>query len=846
MNGRNAVVNRTASVSERIAERLKQLRTSKDSETAPTTTEVELTVPPQLEKQDGEATPTPSSIDKGKGKALEETGSPLPMSPVSKDAPPLPAKDPVAKPMPILLAGIAMSPSAVSSLVRRAYAELPLRAVRLPILGEYPDCFTGEELVNWLRDNVEAFGGSLDLAAEAARGLGDDEGLLRRIGEIGNEFEPTPEAFYQFRPKAFNLTEAKNETSAVPANLQPAADNLLKSSGAFANFVMKSIKTSGGQPPHIRARQEAQEADHAYRTAVRHADRQRLSLEDRIEETFKLLQKWEIDRLRAVKDVLLKYHATVSSLPSKVQPSIDRVSTLIASYQPDTDLTALIERYRTGPFRPAPHVYESVSHDGTDVVFGIDLVKWAGEMGWAAVRVPEDEKKKDAIPAILASLLQALEVAYGKLSSDDERRRAWIYEIPLPILHHLREALNAQPLDQPIPVSFFEKVDTPVLAGVLKLWLLELNPPVLTWEGWEDVRKVYPTMGMKDDESKIERIEAIKNALMKLPKVHLYTLDAVIRHIKSLVDSTKSDEDVDVYLTKLAYSLGRGILRPRQETELSIQDRHPTYLFIDLVKNYDEILPPTIVRKKRESDKPLPMRKRTALVDQRINRRSVASDPKQLLHAREAQIRAPSPSPSRSAFPPVPPPPSASTAPAPTAPAAPAAPAPSTAPAPRADDGLPPRPKFTTPPPENDDVKAPVAAVVSPATPQRAVSPPAQEKAASPSSERSKSPVLDDKPIISTAASLSRSGSGGAAKAALRRPGGARGPRAAPGSTVAAAASPTSHRASGSFSSSSKYRPKSPPSSAAPADPKEYTPKKKDGRVSAGAFGRRAEDGSAQ
>lgn len=453
MNGRNAVVNRTASVSERIAERLKQLRMSKDTESVETASTAVESAPAQVEKQDGETTPTLSAVDKGKGKALEETGSPLPMSPVAKEAPLPPAKEPVVKLPPILLAGIAMSPAAVSALVRRAQAELPLRPVRLPILGEYPDCFTGEDLVNWLRDTVEAFGGNLDLAAEAARCLGDDEGLLRRIGEIGNEFEPTSEAFYQFRPKvmsfflieqflidnyqAFNLHEFKSEAAGkttVPPNLQPAADNLLKSSGAFANFVMKQIKTSGSQPPHIRTRQEAQEADHAYRMAVRHTDRQRLTLEDRIEETLKLLQKWEVDRLRAVKDgadfvifsilancfqVLLKYHATVATLPSRIQPSLERASTLIASYQPDSDLTALIERYRTGPFRPTPHVYESVLHDGTDVVFGIDLVKWAGEMGWAAVRVPEDEKKKDTIPAILSSLLQALDASYAKLSSDD-------------------------------------------------------------------------------------------------------------------------------------------------------------------------------------------------------------------------------------------------------------------------------------------------------------------------------------------------------------------------------------------------------------------------------------------
>ena len=41
------------------------------------------------------------------------------------------------------------------------------------------------------------------------------------------------------------------------------------------------------------------------------------------------------------------------------------------------------------------------------------------------------------------------------------------------------------------------------------------------------------SVGMKDDDSKSERIEAIKNTLFKLPKVHLYALDAVIKHIKS-------------------------------------------------------------------------------------------------------------------------------------------------------------------------------------------------------------------------------------------------------------------------------------------------------------------------
>ena len=69
------------------------------------------------------------------------------------------------------------------------------------MLGEYTDCFTGEEFVAWLNLNVPGFGGNLDRAEDAARELTERDGLLRRIGEFGNEFEHSDEAFYQFRPK---------------------------------------------------------------------------------------------------------------------------------------------------------------------------------------------------------------------------------------------------------------------------------------------------------------------------------------------------------------------------------------------------------------------------------------------------------------------------------------------------------------------------------------------------------------------------------------------------------------------------------------------------------------------
>jgi hypothetical protein len=41
-------------------------------------------------------------------------------------------------------------------------------------------------------------------------------------------------------------------------------------------------------------------------------------------------------------------------------------------------------------------------------------------------------------------------------------------------------------------VGVIKQFNVPIVAGTVKLFLLELNPPVLGWEGWEDAKAVYP------------------------------------------------------------------------------------------------------------------------------------------------------------------------------------------------------------------------------------------------------------------------------------------------------------------------------------------------------------------
>ncbi|KAG6879245.1 hypothetical protein C0992_004238 [Termitomyces sp. T32_za158] len=480
--------------------------------------------------------------------------------------------------------------------------------------------------------------------------------------------------------EAFNLDNkqtSEQDAGTLGVSAKQAEAVIKRTGGNFVNLVSKVLSnTNNGEPAYMKARHEADIADNIYRKAVRKLDRHRLTLEERLEEALKLLQRLEMERLRAVKTVLLQYQGTLSNLPKSLEPSLDRQTTLVASYQPENDLTALIERYRTGPFRPDAQVYESVAHDGSDVVFGIDLRRWA-EGGWHALTTGEE--KKELVPLVLTALFEGLQEAYKRLPNDNgevflpytfdviysispstntERRKSWIYEVPLPAVHHLREALNAFPDGQPIPAHLFTKYDAPVIASTIKLWILELDPPLALYEGWDELRKLYPTVGSsaakEAEKSREEHIASLCAALQRLPRVHLYVLDLMVKHLKTLIDNTTVEEDNEVYITKLALSVGRAVVRPKIETEISIQDRHPTrellplcfwihvltckqVLFIDLVQHYEAILPPTISRKRKESERRFLTRKRTAPVDMRLSRSriSAGADAQQLLAAQQ-------------------------------------------------------------------------------------------------------------------------------------------------------------------------------------------------------------------
>ncbi len=200
----------------------------------------------------------------------------------------------------------------------------------------------------------------------------------------------------------------------------------------------------------------------------------------------------------------------------------------------------------------------------------------------------------------------------------------------MPSQHKLRETINALPIDDLIPQNLLAKHDAPVLASTLKLWLLELEAPICMWDGWDEIRSMYPSGTFRSRLNMIVSLILLlsswcrfifrsqhrrrcpyclepatygsspgpgcaRQTLKRVRADALIDLSVPNTSMVRLTEKTEVEtEPADVYRNKLALSLGRGgflrvyvanhdinflhqaILRPRIETHLSVQDKHPT------------------------------------------------------------------------------------------------------------------------------------------------------------------------------------------------------------------------------------------------------------------------------
>ncbi|KAA8901875.1 hypothetical protein FN846DRAFT_106230 [Sphaerosporella brunnea] len=467
-----------------------------------------------------------------------------------------------------------LQPSQVKKKLSDMLDEIPLGEVKVAILGTYQNVATGEVLVNWIMKNWGA------TSVSYAERIGQDlvgNGFLRLVGNVGNTFANSSKMNYQFRPKAFqwagvspkpvNKLLPRTPTIHMNGNSDeaPSSPTMAYVGDYLGNLLSNQHP---GETPSDKLRREAKEADARYKAGVRQLDLMRCHLEEQMIEHLKFMEKCELDRVKAIKAVILDFSGAISNVIPTLQKTLTQIETHQESILPATDLRYLIENYRTGSFVPKVVTYESYYNSPDEQTFGIDL----------EARARADRKR---VPVVITSILTYLDHHYPDLEGDEARRGIWLVDVPLAATHHLRNAINNGKAPEK---EILAKYEIPIVASVLKLYLLELPDSIVSSQKYEIIKTVYTTHGAEGKEE--DRLTVIQSTLGTLPLTNIATLDAITTHFTRLIELTSADE---TFVQALAQSLTKCILRPRVESSLTQDERHTYRLVRDLFAYKDQI-----------------------------------------------------------------------------------------------------------------------------------------------------------------------------------------------------------------------------------------------------------------
>jgi hypothetical protein len=353
-------------------------------------------------------------------------------------------------------------PEQVKKILSHMMDTIKMGDTKVPILGTYLNTSCGSDIVEYLQRHM----GTTSISY--AERIGQDlvaNGFLRLVGNVGNNFANSSKLFYQWRPKAFQMSGLPEKKAAVARTFSmptpPEGGSESPVVGAVSEYlagwnVLNNQHPNETQPE--RMRREAREADDKYKASVKKLDELRCELEEAIFVHLKFLERCELDRLKAIKTVVLDFSGTIGNVIPSLQSTVDHMILYQETIQPAGDLRYLLENYRTGRYAPKVVTYENYYNKVDEQTFGVDL----------EARARADKKR---VPIIVTTLLTYLDHHYPDLEGDEARRGIWLADVQLPQVHKLRTKLNN---GKPFTPDALTEFDVPTIAHLLKLYLLEL------------------------------------------------------------------------------------------------------------------------------------------------------------------------------------------------------------------------------------------------------------------------------------------------------------------------------------------------------------------------------------
>lgn len=253
------------------------------------------------------------------------------------------------------------SPDDLKILLTHMLDNIKIGEIKVPILGVYQNTSSGADIVEYTQQFMN--GTSITYAEKIGQDMVDN-GLLRLVGNMGSTFANSSKMRYQWRPKVFQIT-------GVPEKKKPlmrVSSAASSEDGSESPIASVSEMLAGWNPlnnpypnetPAEKLRREAREADERYKSAVKKLDFIRCKLEQEIVENLQFMEQCELDRLKAIKAVVLDFSGAISNVIPNLQSTVDHMMLYQETIQPLGDLRYLLENYRTGGFVPRVQAYEN-------------------------------------------------------------------------------------------------------------------------------------------------------------------------------------------------------------------------------------------------------------------------------------------------------------------------------------------------------------------------------------------------------------------------------------------------------------------------------------------------------
>jgi hypothetical protein len=267
--------------------------------------------------------------------------------------------DPEEEEEPIDIGDQMFTPEQVKNLLTQMLETIKLGDLKVPILGTYQNVSSGADITEFIQKKMGA-----DNVSYAEK-VGQDlvhYGFLRLVGNVGSTFANSSKMSYQWRPKVFKITglpEKKQNLGRVGTFSMDSADSPVGAVGEILSGWNPLNNPYPNETPAERLRREARESDERYKVSVRKLDALRCNLEEAMVDHLKFMERCELDRLKAIKSVILDFSGALSNVLPSLQSTVDKMMLFQETVQPVGDLRYLLENYRTGPFIPRVVTYEN-------------------------------------------------------------------------------------------------------------------------------------------------------------------------------------------------------------------------------------------------------------------------------------------------------------------------------------------------------------------------------------------------------------------------------------------------------------------------------------------------------